>query len=106
MKQKPTRDVNVKVDETKATEIITALTNLKRHPGWKILIENLDINIKAVEKIILDGNDKMTAEELQMWRDRRYYQMKLKETPDKIIEKIQRGELGEPIELDPYPYKT
>ena len=93
----------IRTEKDKATEMIAQLERLKRDPGWKLIVDVLVENIKQVESIILDSDDDMDKDELRKWRDRRYYQQKLMETPDFIINKI-RGGITEPenIELDPY----
>lgn len=93
----------IRTEKDKATEMIAQLERLKRDPGWKLIVDVLVENIKQVESIILDSDDDMDKDELRKWRDRRYYQQKLMETPDFIINKI-RGGIADTknIELDPY----
>lgn len=84
---------------------IPAMESLKQHPGWKMLTEVLQNNIKSIEETILDSDDSWTPEKLTKFRDMRYFEKKLVTLPDTIIAAFSHDE--QPTNdimanLDPY----
>lgn len=91
---------------TEADDIIGALKNLSNVPGWQIIVNNIQENIKYLEqeiikKVDLETGVALTDEEVDKLRVLRDLNEELLETPKKIIERLEK-----PVqkEYNPDPY--
>lgn len=87
-------------------ELLAAMEQLKKSKGWEIISQILSNNIVDLEKTILDADDEWSSAKLTKFRDMRFFEKKLLELPDKIIENaskeedLPRSQIME--KLDPY----
>lgn len=96
---------------TDTEEIISALTLLQINPGWQIVVQVLNDNIKILEQQILDKIDLITHKELtdiqvEELRLKRSLNIEVRDTPENYIKQlsVERLEKKEE-EFDPY-FKT
>lgn len=91
---------------TEAEDIIAALKNLKNVPGWQIVVNNLKDNIKYLEleiikKMDLETGERLTDEEVDKLRVLRDLNEEMLETPNKLIERLEKP-VQEEYNPDPY----
>ena len=91
--------------ERKIKAAISSYTNLVAQPGWKLLEEVADANIKALTHLIVKGlnlkGETATEKETNRLRDKLEAYKEIIGTPDNTIKRLTAPE-GEEINPDPY----
>ena len=92
-----------KLFDTKAKRdaAISKLANLKRDPGWLLVVEILTANIEVVKDLILHGTDNETKQTIDVLRERLNGYENLLDTPNKLIKQLESSTTGQPS-MDPF----
>jgi len=86
----------------KREQAIAHFTNLLGQPGWKLIQDILDENIKVlVEQLKTPGSKDETKEDIDIMRNNLSLTETFRNTPEKLIEQLQSTETGE-IDIDPF----
>lgn len=100
--------INIDVQtKAQAEALVTYLQALKTHPGWMVMVQVMELNIDAFEESILSKMDVMTGaklseEQIDEYRLKRFYMKQLIEKPDEMIAQFKKS-AGIPMpEYDPY----
>jgi len=91
--------------EEEKQDAITIFERGVEQPFWKLLVKVLEVNIKTISHLILEGlnlkGEIATQEETNRLRDKLKAYKELKNAPYQLVEKLQ-SPAQEPINLDPY----
>ncbi len=93
--------------EKKIKVAISSYTNLVAQPGWKLLEEVIDANIKALTHLIVEGlnlkGETATEKETDRLRDKLKAYKEIIGTPDNTVKRLSSPETEE---INPDPYYT
>jgi len=87
--------------KAKRETAIAKLANLKRDPGWLLVVEILTANIEVVKDLILHGTENETKQSIDVLRERLVGYENLINTPNKLMKQLESSEGGEPS-MDPF----
>jgi ATP-dependent Lon protease len=82
---------------------ISNFTTLKDHPGWKLIEEILDENLKVLREQLENGEEEETKDDIDRIRDKIALTKAFRNTPEEMIKKLQSNETISPM---PDPYDT
>lgn len=85
------------------SEKLIALRSLKANLGWTIIVDILKENVsKLGEELLDDINSNIDQKEKDKMILKRYFQKKLIELPDTLINLIEQDNFEDETDLDPY----
>lgn len=87
----------------KINAAISAFTTLLGHPGWLLIQQILDENLKVLQEQLENGAENETTADVNRIRDRIALTRSFKNTPTDMLKRFQTSE---PLVPDSDPYET
>lgn len=78
--------------ESEIEEAVSNFKNLRDSAGWQIMVKILDVNIKSVTDSILNKPEGASEKDMDRLRDNLKIMTDIRNTPDDMIEKLERKE--------------
>lgn len=87
--------------QQKRSSAISDFSSLMKNPGWLLLQEVVNLNIKVLSDQLENGSDDQTLDDIKNIRNKIKIHRRIIETPEFLIKKFESPQ-SEEVEFDPY----
>lgn len=85
----------------KRSQAVEDFRTLQAHPGWHLVAQILDANIKEWESVILDSDEEVDKEKIKEAKGKRLVAIKVRNLPEQMMKDLVDIQ-GESKNYDPF----